>query len=112
LFQNLTLRRFTFVLNKKHTLINYIMNTLEKPIGLMTAGEFLEILKSQQPAPAPVPKKEIIKGLQALALRFKVSTPTVFKWKKEGLIPYSQIGRSVYFEISAVEEALRAIGKC
>ncbi|MHA1973115.1 MAG: helix-turn-helix domain-containing protein [Candidatus Hodarchaeales archaeon] len=38
---------------------------------------------------------------------FNVSTVTLYKWKKKGLIPYYKVGRRVYFKNSEIIESLK-----
>jgi excisionase family DNA binding protein len=50
-------------------------------------------------------------GKAAAAEHFNVSQRTFYSWMKKGVIPYVRRGRSVRFQLSAVDEAInRRVG--
>jgi excisionase family DNA binding protein len=50
-------------------------------------------------------------GKKAAAEHFNVSQRTFYSWMKKGVIPYVRLGRSVRFQLSAVDEAInRRVG--
>jgi len=46
-----------------------------------------------------------------VAKMFKVSTVTIHKWKKDGLIPFQKLNRRLYFKKADVLNSMRKIGK-
>ena len=78
----------------------------DKPIFQMTGSEFMELLQSANSKAPETEKPEQIKGIANLAARLNVSPPTVQKWKNQGVIPFTQRGRFVYFDVNRVLEAL------
>ena len=86
--------------------------TLDKPLFQLTGNEFLELMKeAQNETTKEKQPPDYIRGIANLAARLKVSAPTVQKWKNEGIIPYVQRGRFIYFDFDAVLEALNKNNK-
>ncbi len=83
-----------------------INNKFLKPLWQCTVGEFLELMSDNA---AGLPDKthgRTVRGINNLAAELGVSVPTVHKWKKQGKIPFSQIGRIVQFDLDKVNEAI------
>ena len=77
---------------------------MERPLWQLTVGEFLE-LKAEGPNPR-TGERRTIRGINNLAAELGVSAPTVHKWKKAGIIPFSQVGRIIQFDLDQVHEAI------
>ena len=82
-------------------------DNLTKPLWQLTAGEFLEIMTDGSVTSTGKKDGRTIRGINNLAAELGVSTPTVHKWKKSGVIPFSQVGRIVHFDIEQVQKAIK-----
>ena len=96
------------------SLINYyfIMKTnLEKPLWQLSTKEFMELLSGDGSKSPEKTNGRTVRGLNNRAAELGVSTPTVNKWKKQGKIPYSQLGRIIHFDLDQVQQALHGSRK-
>jgi hypothetical protein len=82
------------------------MDIKEKRLFELTGAEFVELLNNATAPKEKEPQKEEIRGIANLAARLGVSAPTIQAWKNKGIIPYTQRGRFVYFDVDRVLEAL------
>ena len=64
--------------------------------------ELLNSSRVERPEP-----DEIIKGINGLAVKMKVSRPTVHNWVNRGRIPVMKEGSISYFNYREVLEALK-----
>ena len=54
------------------------------------------------------PDNNLITQLQT-AEKLKISVPTLNKWKEQGLIPFTQVGRKIFFKNQDVLNALDSL---
>ncbi|MBB5283593.1 hypothetical protein HNQ92_001719 [Rhabdobacter roseus] len=87
----------------------------ETPISQLTVGELVQVLSLHLPShdlkQPQVLEKKYVYGIAGLARLIGCSHPTAHRLKSSGKIPYSQIGRKIVFEESAVLSALNKKGK-
>ena len=57
----------------------------------------------KQPSPDPVPQDEIIHGDKALAKFLKTSPQTIWKLKREGVLPVHRMGRKYFYYASEIK---------
>ncbi|HRP01654.1 MAG TPA: helix-turn-helix domain-containing protein [Candidatus Kapabacteria bacterium] len=57
---------------------------------------------------APEPAQELIK-IDEVAKILQVSKPTVYDWKKRGLIPFYRMANKIFFKKNEVYEALNKV---
>lgn len=68
-----------------------------------------EILNTQLSRINPPEKSEELLKIKDVAKLLKVHTQTVYNWKKEGRLPFRQIGKRIYYEKSEVLSALDSL---
>ena len=79
---------------------------LSKPMWQLTAKEFLELMEKEPNSTGVKTNVRTVRGVNNLAAELGVSSPTVHKWKKAGIIPFWQVGRIIYFDLEKVNLAL------
>ena len=77
-----------------------------KPLWQCTVGEFLELMSGDATNSPSKTTGRTVRGINNLAAELGVSVPTVHKWKKQGKIPFSQIGRILQFDLDRVHNAI------
>ncbi len=77
-----------------------------KPLWQCTVGEFLELMSDNATGLPDKTHGRTVRGINNLATELGVSMPTVHKWKKEGKIPFSQVGRIIQFDLDQVHKAI------
>lgn len=84
------------------------MKNADKPLWLMTAGEFIDLIKGQQKIEVKA-DTSLVYGIGGLADLLGVSKPTAQKIKNSGKISDAtiQIGRSICFDREKVIELLK-----
>ena len=70
-----------------------------------------EILDSNSLDSSIKPDSDDLIKIDDVAKMFKVSTVTIHKWKKDGLIPFQKLNRRLYFKKADVLNSMRKIGK-
>lgn len=85
------------------------MTNLNTPISELTAGELLDLLaaNSQGNLHKEQSQKQYAYGIAGLAKIANCSLPTAQKLKNSGLIPFSQAGRKIIFDVDAVLLSLK-----
>ncbi len=67
-----------------------------------------ELNRSSEKSSAP--DNELLKIEDAVKI-FKVSKVTLFKWRKQGILPFHRISSRIYFKRHEVLDALKKSGK-
>lgn len=85
------------------------------PISLENLGELIQknvlvAMSAVKPETTPTPETSERFKIQELADYLKVTKSTIHAYKKRGVFPYYQTGRTVYFKKSEVDAALE-VGK-
>lgn len=89
--------------------INLSIDELETLIKSAVQEALNETAEPTQSAENAEPD-ELLK-IGDVAKMFRVSTVTIFDWKKKGKLPFHRIARKVYFKRSEVLKALSKIDK-
>jgi len=65
-----------------------------------------ELLNKQSDNKNPEPAETLLK-IDDVAELFKVTKLTVHNWKKQGLLPFRQIGKRIFYEKNEVMESVK-----
>jgi len=81
---------------------------------LITETDFSELLKKvvvsaiKETQAQSKPDNALLTQLQT-AEKLKISIPTLNSWKEKGLLPYTQIGRKIFFKSQDVLNAIESL---
>ena len=81
---------------------------LNTPISELTARQLLELLNANNANPIDSNlSRNFVYGIAGLAKIANCSLPTAQKLKNSGLIPFSQAGRKIIFDVDAVLQSIK-----
>ncbi|WP_040298607.1 helix-turn-helix domain-containing protein [Arcticibacter svalbardensis] len=79
-------------------------------LELLIQRSVIAAIAQTQPAPTPTELPQTY-TISELATYLKCTKQTIHAYKKRGIFPYYQTGRTVYFKKSEIDRALEVSGK-